>query len=67
MRSLSYEVRSPALEHAGLAPDVLDRTDGLGLLGASERLRALGGRLEIARDPRGAHVVASLPLEPRTA
>ena len=46
----------------GLAPEMLERTSGLGLLGASERLRALGGRLDIVPSPRGADVVGWLPV-----
>ena len=36
---------------------------GVGLSGMRERLRQLGGRLEIESDAEGTTVLASLPLE----
>jgi signal transduction histidine kinase len=52
----------------GLAPDVLEgfQTNssyvGVGLVGLRERLRELGGRLEVRSDSPGTSIFASLPI-----
>ena len=52
----------------GVAPDVLERFQnnsgyvGVGLVGLRERLRELGGRLEVHPDSPGTSILASLPI-----
>ncbi len=52
----------------GLAPDVLEGIQtnssyvGVGLVGLRERLRELGGRLEVRSDSPGTSILASLPI-----
>jgi signal transduction histidine kinase len=52
----------------GVDPDVLERFQtnsgyvGLGLFGLRERLRELGGRLEVHPDSPGTSILASLPI-----
>jgi signal transduction histidine kinase len=57
----------------GLAPDVLEGFQnnssyvGVGLVGLRERLRELGGRLEVRSDSPGTSVLASLPIPKASA
>ena len=52
----------------GVAPDVLEGIQtnssyvGVGLVGLRERLRELGGRLEVRSDSPGTSIIASLPI-----
>ncbi len=50
----------------GLPPEALRAGAGVGLRGMRERLRHLGGLLEIESDNQGTTVLASLPLEPKS-
>ena len=53
---------------AGLAAGARDRRDAFGLLGMRERLRALGGTLDVRSRPgRGTTVEATLPAPARTS
>jgi signal transduction histidine kinase len=55
-------------EGTGINPDVYSKVQsgegvGLGLRGMRERLRSLGGTLEIESSEKGTDVIASLPTE----
>jgi signal transduction histidine kinase len=54
----------------GIPPTLLEQSGedwmgslGVGLRGMNERMRQLGGKLEVASDERGTVVVASIPVE----
>jgi signal transduction histidine kinase len=52
----------------GIAPEVLERSKtnsgylGVGLVGMRERVRELGGHMEVHSGPTGTRIVATLPL-----
>jgi signal transduction histidine kinase len=65
--SLEIADEGRGLQAAGEETAAGGRRIGVGLLGMRERLRNLGGELEIESDGQGTTVRARLPLEEKAA